>query len=90
MSVAEELFARHREMLEAAVAATRSREYYSAYPESPSPKVYGESAAADGLAAFDSWLGHDVRTSADPGCTRQVVAPRSHRSGSLWTCRIRG
>ena len=48
---------RHRELLEQALVAIRKREYFSAYPESPSPKVYGEHAAADGRAAFEAWLG---------------------------------
>jgi len=33
-----------------------SRSYYSRYPESPSPKIYGENAAAEGLAAYQSHL----------------------------------
>ena len=39
------------------MAACASREYYSAFDESPSPRVYGESAAAEGKAAFEAWLG---------------------------------
>ena len=35
-----------------AVEATRTREYFSAFNESPSPRVYGEDAAAEGKAAF--------------------------------------
>ncbi len=54
---AADLFNTHRETLDAAVAATRSREFYSAYSESPSPRVYGETAAADGVAAFEAWRG---------------------------------
>ena len=54
---ATKLYDRHRETLEQALAATRSREYFSAYPESPSPRVYGESAAADGLRTFEALLG---------------------------------
>jgi phenylacetic acid degradation protein paaN len=50
-------FDKHRERLEAAVAACTSREYYSAFDESPSPRVYGESAAAEGKAAFEAWQG---------------------------------
>jgi phenylacetic acid degradation protein paaN len=50
-------FDKHRERLNAAVAASASREYFSAYDESPSPRVYGESAAAEGKAAFEGWLG---------------------------------
>ena len=33
--------------------ALATREYYSRYPESPSPRVYGENAAQDGLSAFE-------------------------------------
>jgi phenylacetic acid degradation protein paaN len=36
--------------------AIRSRTYWSAYPEIPSGKVYGESAKADGQAAFEARL----------------------------------
>ncbi len=44
-------------MLDEALDALATRRYYSRYPESPSPKVYGESAAADGLAAYQEHLG---------------------------------
>ena len=37
--------------------ALTSRRYYSRYPESPSPRVYGETAAADGVAAYEAHLG---------------------------------
>ena len=53
-------FDKHREKLDAAVAACASREYYSAYDESPSPRVYGESAAGEGKAAFEAWQGTAV------------------------------
>jgi phenylacetic acid degradation protein paaN len=49
-----DLFARHRETLDGALDAIGTRGYFSAYPESPSPRVYGEMAAADGQAAFDA------------------------------------
>src|SRR6478736_7462003 len=62
-------FDKHRERLDAAVAACESREYYSAFDESPSPRVYGESAAAEGKAAFEAWRGttfpHDTPGSGD-------------------------
>jgi phenylacetic acid degradation protein paaN len=47
----------HRETLEQALAAIRKRDYFSAYPESPSPRIYGENAATDGQAAFDASRG---------------------------------
>jgi len=49
--------AKHKERLEAALAAIAGRGYWSAYPESPSPRVYGEGAAEAGRAAFDALLG---------------------------------
>src|SRR5258705_3786054 len=49
--------AAHRERLVGALAAIRSRGYYSAFPESPSPRVYGETAAEDGKAAFEAHRG---------------------------------
>jgi phenylacetic acid degradation protein paaN len=76
MPLADELFARHRPILDAAVAATRSRGYHSAFPESPSPRVYGETAAAEGKAAFEAWLGADfpLRT---PGADEVVATEKS-------------
>src|SRR4051794_28399964 len=66
-------FDKHRERLEAAVAACASREYYSAYDESPSPRVYGESAAAEGKAAFEAWQGRTFPLDT-PGSGDDVVA----------------
>jgi phenylacetic acid degradation protein paaN len=51
------LYERHADTLAQARRATRERTYFSAYPESPSPRVYGETAAADGQAAFQAYLG---------------------------------
>ncbi len=56
-STVADLVERHRPTLEAAVAAAAQRGYWSAYPESPSPKVYGETAAAEGLEAYQAYLG---------------------------------
>ncbi|AXI78661.1 phenylacetic acid degradation protein PaaN [Peterkaempfera bronchialis] len=50
-----ELVERHRETLDRALAAITARDYWSPYPEFP--KAYGESAAADGKAAFEALLG---------------------------------
>ncbi|WP_199714580.1 phenylacetic acid degradation protein PaaN [Micromonospora radicis] len=48
---------RHADTLNRALTAITERGYWSAYPESPSPRVYGETAAADGKAAFEAYLG---------------------------------
>jgi phenylacetic acid degradation protein paaN len=47
-----ELTEAHRPTLEKALDAIRTREYWSPHPEHP--KAYGESAATDGLAAFEA------------------------------------
>src|SRR5215813_12157979 len=51
------LVAKHAERLDAALAAIAGRGYWSAYPESPSPRVYGEGTAEAGKAAFEGHLG---------------------------------
>ncbi|HEX8629230.1 MAG TPA: phenylacetic acid degradation protein PaaN [Catenuloplanes sp.] len=71
------LYARHADTLTRARTAIRERSYWSAYPESPSPRVYGETAAVEGEAAFRAYLGQRfpldqpgtldwVRTEASP------------------------
>jgi phenylacetic acid degradation protein paaN len=74
--MSDALFDRHRERLEAAVAACASREYFSAFDESPSPRVYGETAAADGKAAYDAWLGGAFPLTT-PGASGTVATERS-------------
>jgi len=71
-----ELFERHRDLLEQARHAVRSREFYSAYPESPSPRVYGEQAAGEGTAAYEAWLGADFPLHT-PGARGVVATERS-------------
>ena len=55
----------HREALQQGREALASRSYFSRYPESPSPRVYGETAAADGVAAYEAHLGSDFSTLGD-------------------------
>src|SRR5262245_22041623 len=90
-------FDKHREKLDAAVAACASREYYSAYDESPSPRVYGETAAGEGKAAFEAWPGQvfplqtrgsdgTVSTERSPyGFELEVTYPRAHDVDGLLT-----
>ncbi|MCR6502238.1 phenylacetic acid degradation protein PaaN [Shinella sp. CPCC 101442] len=52
-----ELFERHRPSLDAALQAAAKRDFWSAYPEVPSGKIYGETAKDDGLAAYKARLG---------------------------------
>lgn len=67
---------RHRDRLDAAVAASATRTYYSAFDESPSPRVYGESAAAEGKAAFDALLDRPFPLET-PGSDETVATERS-------------
>ncbi|MGV3632859.1 MAG: phenylacetic acid degradation protein PaaN [Pseudorhodoplanes sp.] len=50
-------FEAHRARLEQAVNACKTRIYWSAFPEVASGKIYGETAKADGEAAFKAMLG---------------------------------
>src|SRR5690606_13205756 len=58
-NVSVDFFESNREVLDQAVAAADSRGYWSPFPESPSPRVYGETAAEDGRKAFEALLGKD-------------------------------
>jgi phenylacetic acid degradation protein paaN len=53
----EDLFAVHAEILQRALTAIAERGYWSHFPESPSPRVYGETAAPTGEAVFRGYLG---------------------------------
>ncbi len=70
------LFERHRALLERAVQAIHERSYWSAFPESPSPKAYGEGAAEAGKAAFDALLGKRFPLT-QPATTGEVGGERS-------------
>jgi phenylacetic acid degradation protein paaN len=76
MTSPTDLFETHRETLEKAVAATRSREYFSAFDESPSPRVYGETAAPEGKAAFEALLGSTFPLGT-PGAEGTVATEKS-------------
>ncbi|SAK72741.1 phenylacetic acid degradation protein paaN [Caballeronia catudaia] len=51
------LFTKHEATLDKALAAIETRGYWSPFAETPSPKVYGETANADGEAAFKAHFG---------------------------------
>ncbi len=70
------LFERHKETLEQGIKASRTREYWTAYPESPSPRIYGETAGKDGEAAFKSYLNKNFDID-QPATTGTVGAERS-------------
>jgi len=75
------LVAKHAERLDAALAAIAGRGYWSAYPESPSPRVYGEGTAEAGKAAFEGHLGqrflrrHERRRDVVAGGREDLAEP---------------
>ncbi|WP_460468485.1 phenylacetic acid degradation protein PaaN [Calidifontibacter terrae] len=50
----ESLLAAQNPILDEALTALAERSYFSRYPESPSPRVYGDTAAAEGKSAFEA------------------------------------
>lgn len=68
-NIRDALFAQHRATLDQAMQAARSRTYFSAYAETPSGRIYGETAKADAEAAFGALLAKPFA----PG-TRQIGA----------------
>jgi len=70
------LFEKHQATLDAAVAAIHGRGYWTPYPEMPSPKVYGETAADDGKKAFEACLGKEFEL-GQPGITGWTSPERS-------------
>ncbi len=54
--MSREFFEHHWKTLEQALQVSHDRGYWSAYPEMPSGKLYGETANDDGKKAFESYL----------------------------------
>lgn len=71
------LFERHRPTLEAALQAAAKRDFWSAYPEVPSGKIYGESAKDDGLAAYKARVGQPFLLADHPseGAVGAEISP---------------
>ncbi|MBB3013004.1 phenylacetic acid degradation protein PaaN [Cupriavidus alkaliphilus] len=64
-------FERHQALLEQATQAIATRGYWSPFAEMPSPRVYGETANADGKAAFEARLNRPFALS-QPGTVGQA------------------
>lgn len=62
-----DLFARHSALLNDAVQALKSRGFWSPFPETPSGKIYGETARADGEAGFAALLDQPFVLPGHPG-----------------------
>lgn len=70
------LFDRHRTLLDDALRALAHRGHWSPFPEAPSPKVYGESAQAEGRNAVLALCGKDYLLD-QPGERARVATERS-------------
>lgn len=64
-----DLFSKHEPMLRKAIGALHDRTFFAAFPEHPSPAVYGETADADGQRHFRERMGKrfDELKQSDPG-----------------------
>src|SRR5215468_574710 len=76
MTTPTELYETHRELLDQAIEAAAERDYWSAFPESPSKSVYGEEAAPGGERAFTALLGTTFPVDV-PGASGTVSTERS-------------
>lgn len=72
--MSQSFFETHRELLNKAVEAIHQRTYWSAYPEVPSGKVYGETAKDDGQRAFEARLNKPFELPGHPGAPGKVGA----------------
>ena len=70
------LIATHAELLDRATGATRARTYFAAFAESPSTRIWGESAPAEGKAAFDAVVGKPFALET-PGTIGRVAPEQS-------------
>ncbi len=77
------LFDVHERLLKDAVRALEVRTFWTPFPEAPSGKVYGETAKADGLAAFEALLGRPLEIEGHPGMRRagKEVSPWERELG---------
>jgi phenylacetic acid degradation protein paaN len=76
MTTPAELYDTHRDLLDRAIEAATARDYWSAFPESPSKSVYGEDAAPAGERAFTALLGKPFPIQV-PGAAGAVSTERS-------------
>ncbi len=73
---AHALYERHRPLLDDALQALSRRGHWTPFPEAPSPKVYGETAQAQGHAAVQALFGKDYPL-RQPGERARVATEQS-------------
>ena len=79
---------RHADLIAKAKRAILSRGYWSAFPETPSGKIYGDSARADGAAAYQALLGKPFALPGHPETTRLggEISPWGPALGVSYPC----
>ena len=77
------LFQTHQSTLDNAVNAISNRTYWSAYPEAPSGKIYGETAKDEQFAAFQARLNQPFRIEGQPanGTIGEETSPYGMKLG---------
>lgn len=71
------LFEKHRATIETAINAVHERIYYAAFPEMPSPAVYGENAEAEQKQKYESQLGNQFTRLKQSSDSWQVSSEQS-------------
>ncbi|MEE8155063.1 MAG: phenylacetic acid degradation protein PaaN [Phycisphaerales bacterium] len=77
------LYQQHHQTLQRAVSAIADRTFWSAYPEVPSGKIYGETAKADGQTAFDARLNEPfaIDQPGERGSVGEEISPFGPKLG---------
>ncbi|MCO6466164.1 MAG: aldehyde dehydrogenase family protein [Bradyrhizobiaceae bacterium] len=78
-----DLVEQHSATLQDAIRANSTREFFAHWPEPPSGKIYGETANADGEAAFKKQLNTSFEGLLQRGATAQVGEEESPWGFSL-------
>ena len=74
--MSQNLFEKHQDTLKGALNAIHSRDYFSPYPENPSPRKYGETANKDGENAVKAYIGQAFELDM-PGITGSAGSEKS-------------
>ncbi|MEL6731530.1 MAG: phenylacetic acid degradation protein PaaN, partial [Bacteroidota bacterium] len=71
------LYAKHEAAIQKAIEAVHARAFFAHYPEPPSKRIYGETANADGLAAYQAQVGNplELRQDANKGLVSDETSP---------------
>lgn len=56
------LFEKHKATLTKAIEALHARTFYAAFPEHPTPAIYGETADVDGQSKFKNSLEGNLKS----------------------------